>query len=501
MCEAMYAPATLNAEEPRAALARARTYVVSQWATALAMLVVVTAYTFFTSQATMEFRRISWEQSYYASLTESMRYGHVSLMQSPDPRLAQMKNPYDYNARGAEGVDFSWDLSFFRGKYYLYFTVLPVFLVYLPFRWVAAGYPSDQLATLLFSTWSFVLLVLFAKRALRGRKLHVPFAVWVLLIGFGNTVCFNATEVRMYEVAIACGMAMSATWAYALLRFSEEPSVRRGVWMALWLALAIAARPNLGVLLVVASLALWKTADRWRAIRAALIPLAVVAIALMAYNVARFRKPLEFGVTYQLTFPDMRQHKVCSLCKPNEFLRLVNNLIHYEFWAPSVGSKFPFVDVQRNRLDPDVSYGGGAEQTIGVGALVPLTILGSLFAVLFALRRDFVPDPRLRGALRLMSAAWLILLGLSTCWWNTARYTLDFMMLMTAASVVVIEYGLAWLGELGVRLRPLRVAIVALACYTIAIGFEAGFMGVNGAFARVAPELFQKLAKYGSQTQ
>ncbi|MBV8518396.1 MAG: hypothetical protein JO197_13445 [Acidobacteria bacterium] len=493
--------APVRAPTTRALMGRARPYVSSHWGTALAMLAVLTAYTFFTSKGTMEFRRIPWDQSYYASLTESMRYGHVSLMQSPDPRLAQMKNPYDYNARGAESIDFLWDLSYFRGKYYLYFTVLPVFLVYLPFRWIGGGYPSDQLVTLLFSAWSFLLLVAFAKRALRGRKLHLPFALWVLLIGFGNTVCFNATEVRMYEVAIACGMAMSATWAYALLRFSEEPTIRRAAWMALWLALAIASRPNFGVLLLVAGLALWKTADRWRIIRAALVPLAVVAIALMAYNVARFRKPLEFGVTYQMTFPDMRQHKVCSLCKPNEFLRLVNNLVHYEFWAPSVGGKFPFVDLQRNRLDPDVSYGGGAEQTVGVGALVPITILGSLFALLFVLRRDAGSDPPLRGALRVMAGAWLILLGLSTCWWVTARYTLDFMMLMTASSAVIVEYGLDWLGDLGIRLRPLRVLLVALACYTIAIGFEAGFMGVNGAFARVAPDLFQKLAKYGSQTQ
>ena len=95
----------------------------------------------------------------------------------------------------------------------------------------------------------------------------------------------------------------------------------------------------------------------------------------------------------------------------------------------------------------------------------------------------------------LMLSAWLILFGLSTCWWIVSRYSLDFMFLMTAATAVCIESGLAWLDAIGVRVLPLRVVVIALACYTIVLGLVIGLGGQNGPFKRLHPEKFEKLAR------
>src|SRR5215210_933550 len=120
---------------------------------------------------------------------------------------------------------------------------------------------------------------------------------------------------------------MSATWAYALVRYAEHPSIRRAVWMTVWLALSIAARPNLGVLLFMAAYVLWRHArPRLRTFAFATIPLAVTFIAMVWYNAARFGQPFEFGTTYQLTFVPMQGLRVCSLSTPGEVSRFGNSL-------------------------------------------------------------------------------------------------------------------------------------------------------------------------------
>ena len=190
----------------------------------------------------------------------------------------------------------------------------------------------------------------------------------------------------------------------------------------------------------------------------------------------------------------MEGKRVCSLCTPAEAARFVNMAIEYVFWSPAVRAQFPWVDLQYASPDPATSFPMGAEQVIGIAPLVPLTMLGTLFAALLALRRGPSDSGTRAGAL-LMLGAWLVLLGLSTCWWIVSRYSLDFMYLMTAATAVCIESGLAWLDSIGVRLLPLRIALIALACYTIVLGFILGFGGQNGAFKRLHPEKFEKFAR------
>ena len=226
---------------------------------------------------------------------------------------------------------------------------------------------------------------------------------------------------------------------------------------------------------------------------AAAIPLAVVAIALMAYNYARFKQPFEFGHAYQLTFVPMFGRAVCRLCTFPEFSRFLNSALHYVFWPPVIRAEFPFVNLQYASPDPNTSFPmPGSEQVVGVVPLVPLIGFGTLFAVVFALRRE-AAETGTRLGLQMMAGAWLVLIGVSTCWWIVSRYSMDFMVLMTIASVICIESGLTFLGSIGVRLLPLRAALVVLAVYSILIGFLLGFIGMNSAFPNKHPELMQKL--------
>ena len=461
---------------------------------ALALLVVLVAYAFFAGGGSFTFRRVKWGDTYYTALAEGFFRGHLYTPLPVDARLMALPFPYDYKAR--EGIEYLWDASYFNGHYYLYHSPLPAVVFYMPYRLLRGAYPRDQLAAVFFSAWAFLAAVAFVWRALRGRRLHVPFPVWILLIGFGNVACFLLMDVRFYEVAIFAGTAMTATWAYALLRFEEKPTILRAVLVGLWLALAIAARPNLGLLLFV-TIAVIATAtkDRWRALAGAGVPLAIVGAVMVAYNVARFGNPLEFGQSYQLTFIPMQGRTICSLCTPSDLSRFANTVMHYLFWAPSIRRYFPWVELNYAQPDPANAFPmPGSEQVVGIAPLVPLTMLGTLFAILLLLRRERA-DTGTRAALQVMGAAWLALFGISTCWWIVSRYSMDFMVLMAIASVVCIEAGLTFLQSMGIRLLPLRVAVIALALYSVAIGFVLGFRGPHGSFEQNHHELYEKISR------
>jgi len=287
---------------------------------------------------------------------------------------------------------------------------------------------------------------------------------------------------------------MGVTWAYALLRFIEVPSPMQGFWLGCWLALAMATRPNLGVLLFVTAVAMLR-AKKWRSIVvAACLPLVVVGAALASYNVARFHKPFELGHSYQMTFMDMRTAHTCRLRNFAEVLRLFNSAIHYVFWPMNIHSHFPFVDVQLTRLDPALSWNGGADTIIGAGVLIPLTLIGTAAAILLALRREPLENGT-RGALFVMGGAWLTLFGLCACWWIVTRYALDFMLLMSIATVICVERGLEVLSQSGLRLLPLRVLVALLASWSIVLGILLGFLGPNHEFEHANPTLFQEFAQ------
>ena len=465
---------------------------------ALAVAVVLTAYLFFGGGGAFSFPRIGWEESYYASLSEGFFRGHLYMATQPSPELMALSFPYDYKAREGH-ADYVWDASYFNGHYYLYFSPLPALVFYMPYRLLRGAYPRDGLAAAFFSAWAFLAAVAFARRALAltGRRPYIPFPVWILFIGFGNVAMLHLMDIRVYEAAVLAGAAMSATWAYALVRYVEEPTIRRAVWMSGWLALSIATRPNLGMLLFVTAAVIFTAAkDRWRTFAAAGVPLAVTAAALLAYNVARFGQLFESGHTYQLTFVPMQGLRVCSLCNAGEFWRFCNTLMHYVFWSPVIRAAFPFIELQYANPDPAVSFPmPGSEPVVGIAPFIPLTMLATVLAVLLVLRRGGASDGGTRAGLQLMAGAWLVLLGLSTCWWIVSRYSLDFMFLITAASVVCIESGLAFLASIGVRLLPLRATVIALACYTVVVGFLFGFGGQNGAYKRLHPKTFETLQR------
>lgn len=424
-------------------------YVLRHLPSIAATFVVAALYVFFATGARPA------GHSRYADLAEGFRQGRLHLVTKPDVRLGALPNPYDPIAR--KDIPVLWDASYLNGRYYLYHSPLPALIAYLPYRALSGAYPADKYAALLFALWAFLSAVTFA----RGK------AIQILFIGLGGVVPFLLADARTYEIAILAGSAMTSTWAVSLLRFVERPTRSRALWMGVWLALAIAARPNVIVLLLIAIFALRR---HWRLAVWTLLPLIIATASMLAYNEARFRDPLEFGESYQLTGVQMSGHMVCGIRNVPELIRFGSNVVHYVLWPISLQPEFPFVRPHYSRLDPATSF-PTSEHVVGLLFLAPLILVAS-----FLMRRR--PPDEDRAASYVMIGGWLILLALSTCWYVVVRYEMDYLMLMAAATVVITA-------RAGGRL--MRIATSMLALYSIAVGVLLGFVVRSESFARFLP--------------
>lgn len=459
------------AEEPvhaRPGITRER---VSMW---LAVLATLATYVYFGSAGRLSFPLVTWEQSYYASLTEGFLRGQLAMAHEPPARLAALQNPYSLRERRQAGIRVLYDAVYYEGKYQLYFSAVPAILMFLPVRLVFGSYPSEPLVTTVFASIAFLLFVLTLRRVLAGRRTFVPFWIWILALGIGNVIPYVLVRAAVYQVPIACALMFTAAWWYWLVRLFETRSLLAVAWMGLFVALAIASRPNLLVLALPAALALlvFRGTELWRkALVMFALPLLLVAAAAGLYNMARFGSPLQIGYDYMLT---ENPSTMCSLTDGRELARLANGVVHYLFWPPSIDGQFPFLAAQVHRLDPAISYRGRPEQVIGAAIASPLVLLGTWFALVLP-RKNRWRDPRMRSGLLLLFSGWLVLLSLSSCAWVTARYSLDFVPLLLAGSVLTAEWALSLLSGANFEIRILRAMCVAAVIWSLGFGLLLPF--------------------------
>lgn len=256
-------------------------------------------------------------QQYYNLLVDGFRSGHLSLKQAVPPGLERLRDPYDpvTNARYRYGHPQLFDMSYYHGRLYLYFGVTPALILFWPWMVLTGHALSHAAAVLIFCAAGFVtatgLLVAVWRRYFPEVRVAVVGA-GAAALGLANTVPMMLQRPDFWEVPVACGYFLSTLALAAVWRAIEDPA-RRGRWLAaasLIYGLAVGARPSVlfgGVILFIPLVGLFRrqgTAERrrfpWRPLVAAIIPIALVGLGLMAYNWLRFDNPFELGQRYQL---------------------------------------------------------------------------------------------------------------------------------------------------------------------------------------------------------
>lgn len=251
------------------------------------------------------------KDSFYNLLVQAYRAGQLNLNKPVPPELAKLPDPYDptVNAQYIKGLV---DLSYYKGKLYVYFGVTPVLTLFWPYAAVTGLYLSDRAAVIIF----FIVGFLVAGSLLRGiwRRYFATVGLWTAALGmFALSVALALTAwCNTNEVARSCAFAFTMVTLAALWYGMHQPK-REAQWLllaSLAYGLVIGARPSLSfgaIILLMPAIRSWrKQADSTSRMppgllfTAAVVPMMLIGFGLALYNDLRFGNPFEFGWHYQL---------------------------------------------------------------------------------------------------------------------------------------------------------------------------------------------------------
>ena len=288
----------------------------------------------------------------YQKLAKSLLEGHLYLDDVPSAELQAMTNPYDTTARESAGVSYLWDHAYFKGKYYVYFGILPCLVFYLPWLIITGTGFSTWVAVAIcdctFAAGCAFLLSRIVRRWFPNTSLGV-FLVLDIMLFIGGGGLILARTPSMYFLPEAMGLTL-VTWGLGLwVSGTSRGYIERGKVIAgsLLIALTLATRPQMVLCAVFGLVLFWPFVrdskgnpdarrDCRSAFISAMVPFILVGVAVMGYNMARFGSPLDFGANYNLTTNDMT-HRGFHID------RIPFGLYAYLFQPPSLSSQFPFL--------------------------------------------------------------------------------------------------------------------------------------------------------------
>ncbi len=335
-------------------------------------------------------------------IVDAFRAGQVHLLDTPSKELLEMENPYDWSARSALGVSAKWDHLLFEGKYYSYYGIAPVLLLYLPYNLLTGYYFPVAESILLFGGLGIIFLTLlfleFAK--LFGKKIPNSMLIATLVIlQLSSGVWYNFVYDNFYEIAQASGFMFTCAGFFFLLksRLIGEGKVNHLhlTLATICLSWAVLCRPTLALYCIVACIfiafgfvkrrgevkealpnagAAQKKALRSAAVKyllAALTPFVLIGGIQVIYNVARFGNPLDFGIQYSLTINDFTRSQYHT-----DFVMI--GIFNFLFAFPRIQPEFPYVASNFSTLSANGYYFVANRNAIGLlwRALPSLGYLG-----------------------------------------------------------------------------------------------------------------------------
>ena len=440
-----------------------------------------------------EFMGENARSSYYNLLVSGMLKGQLSLDVPPNPFLDALEDPYKPANRVGHGMH---DASYYKGKFYIYFGVTPVIVLFLPFRLLTGTYLAENYAVVIFAIVGLLAAWALLRSVIRKQFQATPTwveVVAVLALGLGNMVPMLLRRPHMWEIPISCSYALFMVTLYLVWQAVNRPKPLGWIAAAsLTMGLAIGARPVYllaAVILLVPLIesavrigrAFWKSRAWKQQVFAALGPIVAVGFGLCVYNYLRFESPFEFGQAYQ--FSGAEEGKLDHFS-----LRYIPfNAWIYLFSTPGLTWYFPFLTVISSPPVPAGQF--GMENPYGMLPGMPW-VLFAIATFAFSFRAS---TPLMRWCLGAFAAN-LLTVGLVFCFGGTTgRYQVDF----TPTFVLLAAIGVAWLYQRSTR-RVCKFAIVGAA--TLLAVWSALFnvlisMQHNRLLQQEHPEIYQRVAR------
>lgn len=421
----------------------------------------------------------------YELMAENLLEGRLHFDYGDEDQLLKLENPYDPDERKESGVRYHWDHAYYNGRYYMYFGVVPVLLVFLPYRVLTGQSLTTFHATQIFTAVSIagiftlfrLLSRLFFKKMPYGVYLALSVAVSVM------SVWYATAEPALYCTAITAAMALQIWSLYFFIRAvwgekEENKQILFAAVGALLGALVFGCRPPIALanLLVIPMLAEFLRQRKFSGkllgkLALAALPYAVVAAGLMWYNNARFGDPLEFGQKYQLTVADQSQYGF--QLSASLLVRLFNDTVSHLFGISKLTVGFPYL-----------KHGG-------VFLNFPILFLTAAFFLKPVGQK--LREHRLTGLVSTLALTVLVITVMDILWtpYLLERYRMDVYFLVGIGCFLAIGLWQDTM-EIGEQ-RQLSAGAVLLSVVTVVSSFLFCMRTVSVYYPETMEEVYQKL--------
>lgn len=297
---------------------------------------------------------IPGSRNQYELMAEAILERHLYIdYQDVDPRLLEMDNPYDPEARRELDVKYYWDHAFYNGHYYMYFGIVPVFLLFLPYRIITGTSLVTFHATQIFV--AVFICGVFATFYILSRKFFekITFVMYLFLASAFSimSIWYSIDAPALYCTAITSALCMEIWSLFFFIKAvwveeDEKISILYAFLGSLLGALAFGCRPPVALanLLVIPMVAEY---IRKREINLGLLkqlafaatPYIIVGLLLMLYNYVRFDNPFEFGQAYQLTNTDQSIYRILQF----DVVKIINGVLQNYISYQPIRNEFPYI--------------------------------------------------------------------------------------------------------------------------------------------------------------
>lgn len=440
-------------------------------------------------------------------LAESFLHGKLHLPIEPRKELLELQNPYDPFQN--DGLRLH-DSSLYKGKYYVYYGVVPVILIYIPYLLLFNTYVSDSFVALIFMfgavIWSTLFLVYLRKRYFEKIPDWMLY-LSVVLVALSNCATYNLRCMAEYQVAIGCAYFFLTGGIYWLCTSFKDSKIKfwRIILGSLFLGLCVGGRPfylfNI-VLLFFTYYKIWKNnlinnlKVKLALLLSLLIPFVTVFTLLGVYNYLRFDNFFEFGHKYVLT--NINYKEIGFFGVANVKANLYLYLFHYPIYKPEFPYAFFNLTLPSFFRYPKIFY---YEKMIGLFTGTPFVLLSFLLPFLlkkvsnqnnletykdlkFPLFEFFMT--LIPGILNIT----VLIFAIAT----TMRFYTDHSTYFVLATCIVWFYAYIRYKDSNIAMKRLIFTSIFLASLSIVNGFAFGIDGCEGTcFKRFNPSEYAKL--------
>ncbi|MBQ9154271.1 MAG: hypothetical protein IJ130_10710 [Solobacterium sp.] len=358
--------------------------------------------------------------------TDTLISGSLELDYPTD--AAEISNdPYDTSDRSE---DILWDATYYNGKYYAYFGVLPAAVLMVPYKLATGNYLSSAYGMLVYLFGCFAAGLLLFREIVRKYFPQISFRMFMLsylYIVFGSKLIWSANRPLFYEMLV-CAAFFHVMLGLYLVQFGKSRVHHTVGYLSL--ALTALCRPTflLASVLIVPGL-IRKLKEKRFGIAdflCLMIPYGVIGLLTMYLNYVRFGSVLEFGISYQLTANSMLYSRF-------SLLKALTGSFMYLFDGFTV-KLLPFTVAGQTEAFPLVS--DFFMETAG-GGFVPVSVIGILIPVLMKHVKNRELKMYLYLCLGLALAQLIISTGVGSL---VGRYMADFNYLLYFAVTAEFLY-------------------------------------------------------------